>query len=409
MTGGGLRRRGALALGAAALLPRLARAQPAVVRIGVLNDMSGPYRDGSGPTSAACVRQAVEDLAPGLAAAGLKVDVLTGDHQNKPDLGLNLARQWFDRGGVDLIVDVPTTAIALAVNALARERNKSYINCGAGSIDLTGKECTPNTVHWAYDTTMLATTLGSAITRAGGGRWFFITADYAFGHQLQQEASAVVTKAGGSVVGAARYPFPSTTDFSSLLLQAQTSGADVIGLANAGDDTVNCVKQAREFGLTGRGIRLASLLGTVTVAHSIGLETAQGLLQTESFYWDLNDRTRAFAARVVPKTPRNWPNAVHAGCYAGTLHFLKTLMRIGVARKADGAAVIAAMKAEPADDDCFGRTVIRADGRAMVTPYLFQLKAPAESRSEWDLFNVLGSMPPEQTAPPVTDCKLVKA
>ncbi len=402
-----LTRRAAIATGVAAAtaLPWRARAQGQVLRIGVLNDMSGNYRDATGPTSAVCARQAVEDFG----SKGFAVEVLSGDHQNKPDVGASIARQWFDRDGVDMILDVPTSSVALAVNSIAREKNKVYVNCGGATADLTGKDCTPNVVHWSYDTTMLATTVGGAVTKEGGTKWFFLTADYVFGQQLQRDTSAVVTKLGGTVTGAAPYPFPSTTDFSSFLIQAQASGATVIGFANAGDDTVNCVKQAHEFGLTANGTKLAALLGSITVAHGIGLEVAQGLILTESYYWDLNDRTRAFAKRVLPKTPKNMPNGVHAGCYAGTLHFLKSVADIGIAHKADGAAVVARMKAMPADDDCFGKTTIRADGRAMVTPYLFQVKKPSESKSEWDIFNVLSSLTPDESAPPVGACPLVKA
>jgi branched-chain amino acid transport system substrate-binding protein len=295
-------RRAALAGGAALAMPfASARAQSPVLRIGVLNDMSGTYRDATGPTSAACARQAVEDFKA--AGGDLQIEVLTGDHQNKPDVGLTIARQWMDQGGVDMILDVPTSSVALAVNTAVKERNKAYVNCGGATTDLTGKDCTPNLVHWSYDTTMLAVAVGGAVTKGGADTWYFVTADYVFGHQLQRDTTEVVEKLGGKVLGAAAYPFPTTTDFSSYLLQAQASGAKAIGLANAGDDTVNCVKQAHEFGLMAKGIKLAALLGSATVVHGIGLEVAQGLILTESFYWDLNDRTRAFTKRVVPKAP----------------------------------------------------------------------------------------------------------
>jgi branched-chain amino acid transport system substrate-binding protein len=406
LLGGALAGAGAAA-GAALPLAR-ARAQAApVVRIGVLNDMSGTYRDTTGPTSAACARQAVEDFGAG---HGFTVEVLTADHQNKPDVGAGIARQWFDRDGVDMILDVPTSSVALAVNTIAKEKNKAYVNCGAATTDLTGAQCTPNTVHWSYDTTMLAVALGVPVTKAGGTSWYFLTADYVFGQQLQRDTTAVVQKAGGRVLGASPYPFPTTTDFSSYLLAAQASGAKVVGLANAGDDTVNCIKQAREFGLTKSGVKLAALLGSITVAHGVGAAAGQGLLITESFYWDLNDRTRAFTKRVLPKTPTNYPNAVHAGCYAGTLHYLKAMAAVGPAKgKADGAAAVAQMKAMEADDDCFGKTTIRADGRAMVTPFLFEVKTPGESTSPWDLFKQVGSTPAAEAAPPLSACPLVKA
>lgn len=396
---------------AAALLPstppRGVRAQDAnrkrVLRIGVLNDLSGPYSDASGPTSAICVRQAVEEFA----AQGFTVEVLTADHQNQPDIGAGIAREWFDRGGIDLIIDVPTTAVALAVNHIAKEHNKAYINCGSITADLTGKDCTPNTIHWGYDNVMLGGTIGKAVTRAGGDKWFFLTVNHVSGQQMQEVTSSFVTANGGKVIGAVRYPFGSP-DFATFLLSAQSSGANVIGLANAGEDTVNSVKQAHEFGLTTSGIRMAAVAGSITVAHGIGLEIAQGLIMCESFYWDLNDRTRSFTKRTFPKTPRNMMNTVHASCYASTLHYLKTMTALGIERKGDGAAVIAGMKAMPTDDDCFGAASIRADGRVMLTPYLLQVKTPAESRGEWDLFNVLGSIPADEAAPPIQACPMFR-
>ena len=403
-----LTRRAAIVTAAAAALPLRARAQgtPARngLRIGVLTDMSGPNSNASGPTSVACARQAIEEFG----SKAFPIELLVGDHQNKPDVGAGIARQWFDRDGVDMILDVPNSGVALAVNTLAKERNKAYVNCGGSTGDLTGKACTPVTVHWSYDTFMLATAVGGAVTKAGGDKWFFITVDLVAGHQFQKDTTAIVEKLGGKVIGAAVHPF-GISDFSSFLLQAQASGANVVGLANSSDDTINCVKQAHEFGLTNNGTKLATIFGSTTVTHGIGLNDAQGMLMAESFYWDLNDRTRAFAKRVSPKTPSNMPNAIHAACYAGTLHYLKAIAKLGVERKTDGAAVIAHMKAVPAEDDCFGKTVIRADGRAMVTPYLLQVKKPSESKGEWDLFNVLSSMPADQTAEPVGACPLVKA
>ncbi len=403
-----LTRRVAIATALSTTLPLRSRAKGTTaatgIRIGVLTDMSGPNSSASGPTSVACARQAVEEFG----SKSFPIEVLVGDHQNKPDVGVSIARHWFDRENVDMILDVPNSGVALAVNTLAKEKNKAYVNCGGSTADLTGKDCTPVTIHWSYDTFMLSAAVGGAVTKAGGTKWFFITVDLVAGHQFQSETSTIVTKLGGKVIGAAVYPF-GTTDFSSFLIQAQSSGANVVGLANAADDTVNCIKQAHEFGLTANGTKLAAIFGSITVAHGIGIETAEGLLMAESFYWDLNDRTRAFAKRVRPKTPNNMPNAIHAGCYAGTLHYLKALNDLGADRQGDGAAVIARMKAMPAEDDCFGKTIIRADGRAMVTPYLLQVKKPSESKGEWDLFNVLSSMPADQTAEPVTTCPLVKA
>ncbi len=403
-------RRGLLQAATAATVPvgRAARAQSTrdkVIRIGVLSDMSGPYRDVTGPTSVACAHQAIEDFG----AQGFPIEVVTGDHQNKADIGASIARQWFDRDRVDMITDVPTSSIALAVNTVAKEKNKAYVNTGAGTTDLTGKQCTPVTIHWGYDVYMNAASTGGALLKAGSDAWYFITADYVFGQQLYQNTAAVVTKQGGKVLGNSAYPFPGTTDFSSFLVQARSSGAKVLGLANAGDDTVNCIKQAREFGLVRDGIKLAALVFSVTGVRGLGLEAAQGLLVTESFYWDLNERTRAFLNRVRPKTPSNYPNDVHAACYAGTLHYLKSVAALGVERARDGAAVVAHMKSMPADDDAFGRTVIRADGRAMVTPYLFRVKAPAESRGDWDFYNLITTTPPDEAALPVTDCPLIRA
>ena len=402
-------RRTVLGTAALAALPlRRVRAQAKAkpVKIGVLNDMSGPYRDTGGPTAVACVRQAVAEFA----SHGIACEVVSGDHQNKPDVGAGIARQWLDQDGVDLIVDVPTSSVALAVNTVCHQRNKPYLNTGAATTDLTGKECTPVTVHWSYDTYMLAHSTAGSLVRAGLKSWFFITADYVFGHQLQRDATTVVKDGGGSVSGAALYPFPGTTDFSAFLVQAQASGAKVVGLANAGEDTVNSVKQAHEFGLTTGGVKLAALLATISVVHSLGLETAQGLVLTESFYWDMNDRTRAFTKRLIAaQKPPVYPNQEPAGCYAGTLHYLKSVAALGADKAGDGAAVVAHMKSAPAQDDAFGTTVIRADGRAMVPAYLFEAKTPAESKGEWDLYKLVNTTSPADSAPPVSACKLVRA
>ena len=334
-----------------------------MICIGVLNDQSGPYRDDGGPTSAVCVRQAVQEFGDRAGAGGFDVEVLVADHQNKPDVGAGIARQWFDRDRVDAVVDVPTSSVALAVNTVCRERNKVMLNSGAATTDLTGAQCSPNTVHWTYDTYMLARSTGGAMTRAGGDSWFFIAADYVFGQQLQRDTARFVTEAGGKVLGAVFYPFPATTDFSGLLVQAQASGAKVLGLCNSGADTLNCIKQAHEFGLT-KTMKIAAMLMYNSNLHAVGLEQAQGLLLTESFYWDLNDRTRAWMERVRPKTPNQWPNMVQTGDYAATLHYLKAVADgRAAAAKSDGAGVVARMKAMPTDDDCFGVGRIREDGR----------------------------------------------
>ncbi|MCA3419811.1 MAG: ABC transporter substrate-binding protein [Roseomonas sp.] len=398
---------GAAATGALPL--SLARAQAAnTVRIGVMTDMSGMYRDNTGPTSVAAAREAASEFG---ASHGFRVEIIEADHQNRPDVGVNLARQWYDQG-VDLIIDVPTSSVGLAVSNVAREKNKAYINVGSATADLTGAQCSPNTLHWAYDTFMLARSTGGATVRAGGDTWFFITADYAFGHALERDTSNFVRAAGGRILGQVRTPFPGTTDFSSFLVQAQASRAKVIGLANAGADTQNCVKQAAEFGLTRRGIKLASLLLFVNDVHGLGLQTAQGLVCTESFYWDLNDKTRAWTERMLRRVPTNYPNMIHAGCYSGTLHFLKTVAAMGVpAAKASGLDLVNRMKAQPSEDDLYGRAVIRPDGRRLIPSYLFEVKTPAESRRPWDYYKLLQTTPAEEAFRPIGEggCALVRS
>jgi branched-chain amino acid transport system substrate-binding protein len=412
-----MNRRNLLVAGAAgaawgALPVSRARAQAAnTIKIGVLNDQSGLYRDVNGPGSVACVRQAVADF--GAAAKGINVEVLVADHQNRPDVGVNISRQWIDRDGVDLIIDVPTSSVALAVNQVVREKNKAYINSSGATSDLTGSACSPNTVHWTYDTYMLAKSTGGAMVRAGGDTWFFITADYAFGHALERDTSAFIRNAGGRILGSVRTPFPGTTDFSSFLVQAQASRAKVIGLANAGGDTINSIKQAAEFGLTRRGVKLAALLMFISDVHALGLATAQGLVCTETFYWDLNDRTRAFTQRVLPSMPQGLrPGMAQAGCYSGVLHYLKAVADMGVAAaKASGADAVARMKAMPTDDDAFGAGTIRADGRKLHPAYLLEVKAPAESRGPWDYYKLLQTSAPEDAWRPVSEggCSLVRS
>ncbi len=392
---------------AAALLPRTVRAQTPTIRLGVMNDQSGPYRDDGGPTSAICTRQAVAEFA----AQGFNVEVLVADHQNKPDIGAGIARRWFDQDGVDAIVDVPTSSVALAVNNVCREKNKVMLNSGAATTDLTGSQCSPNLIHWTYDTYMLARSTGGAMVRAGGDTWYFVTADYVFGQQLQRDTSRFVTEANGKVLGSASYPFPATSDFSGFLVQAQASGAKVLGLANSGSDTINCIKQAREFGLTST-MKVAAMLMYNSNVHAVGLESAQGLLLTESYYWDLNDRTRAFNERVRPKTPNQWPNMVQAGCYAASLHYLKAVADLGAAAaKASGRDVVARMKAMPTDDDAFGHGSIRADGRKVHPSYLFQVKTPAESTGPWDGLKLVATTPADEAFRPMSEggCPLVKA
>ena len=398
-------RRTLLAASAAAAIAPRARAQGATIKLGVLNDMSGPYRDTGGPLSVTCVRQAVQDFGD----HGFAVEVVSADHGNKPDQGASIARRWFDQEGVDVILDVPTSSVALAVSTVAREKNKVHLNSGAGTVDLTGSQCSPNTVQWTYDVYMLAKSTGGAMVKAGGDSWFFVTADYVFGQQLASETMKFVKAAGGKVVGEVRYPFPATTDFSSFLLQAQTSGAKVLGLANAGADTINCIKQAAEFGLTQR-MKLAALLMFISDVNGLGLQTAQGLTLTESFYWDLNDRTRAFSARLKDKAPDVRADMDQAGCYAAALHYLKAVADLGVAgAKASGAAAVARMKAMPTDDDAFGKGSIREDGRGLFPAYLFEVKSPAESQKPWDYYKLVATTPPNEAWRPLSEggCPLV--
>lgn len=404
-----LSRRSILAGATAASLPMVhrARAQTPTIKIGVLNDQSGPYTNTGGLTSVACTKQAVEDFG----AHGFNVEVVTADHQNKPDLAVSITRQWFDRDGVDMLLDVPTSSVALALQSVVKEKNKVYINSGAASSALTGEQCSPNFIHWTYDTYMLGKSTGGAMVKAGGDSWYFLTADYAFGKQLQADTSAFIKDAKGTVKGAALYPFPGTTDFSSFLVQAQSSGAKVLGLANAGADTVNSIKQANEFGLT-QSMKIAALLMFITDVHALSLDVAKGLVLTESFYWDLNDRTRAFTKRVLPKTPKNYPNMIHAGCYSGALHYLKICAAMGAAdAKKDGVATVNRMKAMEVDDDCFGKTKIREDGRNLVPAYLFDVKKPSESKGPWDYYKLLATTPGDEAFRPLADghCSFVKA
>ncbi|MGU3537523.1 ABC transporter substrate-binding protein [Methylobacterium sp. A54F] len=375
------------------------------VKIGVLNDRSGVYSDISGEGSVVAARMALEDFKP--AEHGLKVEIVAADHQNKPDVGSAIARQWYDRDGVDVIMDVVTSSVALAVNQVTREKNKVHINSGAGSADLTGSQCTPNTVHWTYDTAALANGTGGAMVKRGGDTWYFISADYAFGQALQRDTSAVVTKNGGKVIGSVKTPFPNS-DFSSFLLQAQGSGAKVIGLANAGGDTISAVKQAGEFGITEGGQALAGLLIFSSDIHSLTTKVAQGLVLTEPFYWDLNDNTRAFSERFAKLFSGKKPTAAQAGVYAGTIHYLKAVEALKSAK--DGGATVAKMKAMPTDDPLFGKGEIRADGRKIHDMYLFEVKKPAESKGEWDLYKLLATIPGKEAFRPLDQggCPLVK-
>jgi len=384
-----------------------ALAQDKTAKIGVLNDMSSLYADIGGPNSVAAVKMAVEDS--GLPAKGWKIDVLSSDHQNKPDIGVNISRQWIDVDKVDAVVDTPTSSVALAVSNLVKEKNAILINSGGASADITGKACTPNTLSVTYDTYMLANGTGKALTKAGGDTWFFLTADYAFGHALERDTAAVVTASGGKVLGAVKHPL-NTADFSSFLLQAQASKAKVVGLANAGGDTTNAIKQAAEFGIVAAGQKLAALLLFITDVHALGLKTAQGLTFTESFYWDMNDNTREWSKRFQKLSPKGMmPSMTVAGLYSGVLHYLKTLEAMG-GNPHDGAKVVAKMKELPSDDPLFGKSTIRIDGRRLVPAYLFEVKKPEESKYPWDYYKLIATIPAEEAARPLSEseCPLVK-
>ncbi len=400
------------AAGAAALGGRpwrSARAQAAnTIKLAVLTDMSGTYRDVTGPNQVVATRMAAAEFAN----RGFTVEVLFADNQNRPDVGSNLTRQWYDRDGVDAIIDSGASSIALAVAEITREKNRVFLNSSSATSDLTGRACTPNTVHWTYDTYMLAKSTGGAMVRAGGDSWYFVTADYAFGHALERDTANFVRSAGGRVLGQVRTPFPGTTDFSSFLVQAQASRAKVIGLANAGTDIINCVKQAAEFGIAQRGTKIAALLGTLLDVHAMGLRVAQGLVLSETFYWDLNEGTRAFDRKFRPVSNGNVPPGQnHAGSYAAVLHYLKVVAEMGVANaKANGAAAVARMKAMPCQDDAFGAGTIREDGRKLHPAYLFEVKRPEESRGAFDYYKLLQTTAGEDAFRPLAEggCPLVR-
>jgi branched-chain amino acid transport system substrate-binding protein len=394
----------ALLLGTALTLASasFAVAQDKTVKIGALSDQSGLYADLGGPGSTLAAQMAAEDS--GLTAKGWKIEIISGDHQNKPDVGTTIARQWFDVDKVDAIVDVPNSGVALAVNNVIKEKNGVYINSGAATSDLSNAQCSPNTVHWTYDTYMLAHTTGQALVKAGGDSWFFLTADYAFGAALERDTTAVINANGGKVVGGVKHPL-NTSDFSSFLLQAQSSKAKIIGLANAGGDTTNSIKQAAEFGIVKGGQKLAALLLFITDVKAIGLETAQGLNFTETFYWDLNDQTRAFskkfAARMKNSAP---PTMVQAGVYAGLLHYFKALEALG-GNPHDGVKVVEKMKSMPTDDVLFGKGEIQPNGRTIHSAYLFEVKKPSESKAPWDFYKLVGTVPGDQAFTPLADSK----
>ena len=352
------------------LLPSSAHGQERI-RIGVLNDQSGVFSTYQGVGSVVAAQMAVEDY--GAKAAGRPVEVITADHQNKTDVGVAIARRWYENENVDAIFDLPNSAIALAVATMSEQKNKVFVGSGAGTALLTGEKCTSNTVHWTYDTYAYGRGLGKAVVAQGGKKWFFLTADYAFGHDLEKQASEAVKASGGEVLGAVRHPL-GTADYASFLLQAQASGADIVGVANAGDDTITSIKQAAEFGLTKKQKLVGLILG-MNGLPALGLKAAQGAQIMNPFYWDLTDGTRAFAKRFAERHPQNnYPNDMQAGVYASVIHYLKAVEKAGGA--GDGKAVVAAMKMIPTDDPLFGKGIIRQDGRKIHPLYLLQVKTP---------------------------------
>jgi branched-chain amino acid transport system substrate-binding protein len=375
-----------------------AQVSDGIVKIGVLSDMSSLYSDIGGPGSVIAARMAVDDYLKA-SKSSLKVEIVSADHQNKPDVGSSIANQWYDVDKVDAIVDVPTSSVALAVNEITKKKGKAFLISGAASSDLTGKACSPNSVHWTYDTWMLANGTGSAIVKTGGDTWFFLTADYAFGLALERDTEAVVLKGGGKVLGKVRHPL-NAQDFSSFLLQAQASKAKVIGLANAGGDTTNSIKQAAEFGIVKGGQSLAGMLVFISDIHGLGLEKAQGLIFTETFYWDLNDQTRAWTKRFAEQSKGKYPTMVQAGVYSAVTHYLKA---IDAAKTDDGTKVVAQMKAMPSDDPLFGKGSIRKDGRALHPAYLVEVKKPSESKGPYDYYKVRATIPADQAFRPEKD------
>ena len=381
-----------------------ARAADIAVKIGVLNDRSGVYSDTGGEGSEVAARMAVEDFHA--ADKGIRVTVVAADHQNKPDVGANVAREWFDRDDVDVVADVPSSAVALAVSRIAREKNKIMLNSGAGSSDLSGVACSPNTINWTYDTYALAKGTATSLVKQGGKSWFFVTADYTFGHKLEEDAAAFVKASGGTVVGHVNAPFP-TSDFSSFLLQAQGSGAQVVGLANAGGDTINAIKQAAEFGLVQNGQRLAGLLVFISDVHALGLQAAQGLELTTAFYWDRDAASRDFGRRFAARDKGRMPTMDHAGVYSSIIHYLKA---VDALKSKDTGAVLAKMHAIPVDDALFGHGEVRVDGRVTHPMYLYQVKTPAESKTPYDYYKLVDTIPADRAFRPLNEggCQLVK-
>jgi len=374
------------------------------VKLGILNDQSGVYADLAGPGSVEAAKMAVEDF--GGKVLGKPIEIVFADHQNKPDIGAAITNRWIDAEQVDVIVDVPTSSVALAVQEITDKKNRVHLNSTAATTALTNDKCSPTGVHYTYDTYALANGTGNAMVKAGGKKWYFITADYAFGHSLEKNTMDAVKAAGGEVVGAVRAPFPNN-DFSSFLLQAQASGADVIGLANAGGDFINAVKQAREFGITQGGQNLAGLLTFITDVHSLGLDTTQGLVVTTGFYWDKDDETRAWSKRWSERMGGRMPTMVQAGVYSGVMHYLKAIDAAGTD---EAKAVVAKMKEMPINDFFAKNGRIRDDGRMVHDMLLVEVKKPDESKGAWDYYKILRTIPGEDAFMPLSQstCALVK-
>ncbi|MCP1852718.1 branched-chain amino acid transport system substrate-binding protein [Bradyrhizobium sp. USDA 4541] len=377
-----------------------------VAKVGALGDQSGLYQDIGGPGSTVAAQMAIEDS--GLLAKGWKIDLISADHQNKPDVAVNIGKQWIDVEKVDVFVDLAASNVGLAIANLSKEKNVVNLNSGSASSDLTGAQCSPNTVHWVYDTYMLANGTGKALVKSGGDTWFFLTADYAFGQALERDTSAVVTANGGKVLGSVKHPL-NNADFSSFLLQAQSSKAKIVGLANAGGDTTNAIKQAAEFGIVSGGQRLAGMLLFITDINALGLNVAQGLNFTETFYWDMNDQTRAFSKRFIERFKKNPPTMVQAGVYSSLIHYFKALEALG-GNPHDGRAVVAKMKEMPTDDPLFGKGSIRVDGRKIHPAYLFEVKKPSDSKYPWDYYKLVATIPADEAFLPLEKsvCPLVK-
>ena len=394
---------------AAVAAPRRARAQQDPIRVGVLTDMTGPYSANTGAGSVLAAQLAIEDFAR--AHPDIKVELVQADLQLKPDVALAIANNWVDSQGVDLITDVPLSSAAFAIGDVVKQKDKVAIFTGGASADITGARCGPNHLHWVYDTWSMPHGVVDATVKEGADTWFFITADYAFGHSLQKDAAGFVAAAGGKVLGEARAPFPGTTDFSTYLVQAKASGAKAIGLANGGGDTVNCIKQAAEFGIMKGGQKLAGLLFLIHDVHGVGLGSAQGVMLTEPFYWNMNEGTRAFGKRYAARFNGVMPGSIHAGQYSGVMHYLKACAAIGVDKaKASGRAAIAQMQAMPTDDPLFGKGQVRKDGRVIHAMHLFEVKSPEQSKEPWDYYTLRRSVPAGEAFRPMDQggCALVK-